>query len=137
MRLDRKLICISSSDTAWSRAPPMCPRGAQEIRKNNYEKKKNRTQHQLCTLCKDREVTSLTRKWIRSSYISSPSVKRLHKFLWITSALFPPNKIISVHCSYGRPLPPSFLHTQIIGLVIFWLKMECPDCLWFIKTGPY
>lgn len=31
IRLDRKLIGISNSDTAWSRPPGMGPRGAQEI----------------------------------------------------------------------------------------------------------
>lgn len=45
MRPDRMLICISSSDAAWSR--PRCPRAAQEMSlfeesNNTYETEKRR-----------------------------------------------------------------------------------------------
>lgn len=71
----KKLICISSSDAAWSRPPSKSPRGSTQnyfvCRKNNYEiedrKKRERKWENLeysrnelcqaCTLWRDTEVT--------------------------------------------------------------------------------
>lgn len=63
-------------------------------------------------------------------------LKRLPKFLWITSALFPPNKLIKVLVKADHWLHLLPVHTQIIGLVIFWLDKEYPDCLRFIRSEP-
>lgn len=155
-RLDRKLICISISDTAWSRPPRRDPRGAQEMTLF-VEKKimKMRTENGegeegiklnvsiakkadwWQVLLHGREQQHMTPLLIHILAHWVRILKILPKFLWITSVLLPKKKIISAVVKADCWLHLYPVHTQIMALVIFCLKKECSDCPWFTETGPY
>lgn len=140
-RLDRKLICISISDTAWSRPPRSDPRGAQEMtlfvekkimkmRTKNREGEKGiklnvniaKKADWWQVLLHGREQQHMIPLLIHLLPHWDRILKILPKFLWITSALLPKNKLISAVVKADRWLHLYPVHTQIMALVIFWLK---------------